>query len=371
MSPLTATLMLAASTLALFLACLSPALLEWWRRTDAPPLVVVRSQDTNIRHFAVSFAEQVQQRLAGELDRAAESPTPIEGVWHGTDRYVLLPDASVDWLHDDERRQRRVGRLLLAGTALTLPGGIVFEKEVYARSDLEAGDDLALRGCFVRGRTVLGDRVVVARWLHGEGAVVCGRDARLYGRLSSDTRLQLGAGTRFERVSAPVIRFATSTVEFRPASRRETGRERWEPGEVEYLDPRTVLLRGDWKLPPHSHITFNVVCRGSLRIGAGSLVEGAVKAWHRLQVDSGTIVRGALVCGGAMQIDHSVVAAGPLVAEGILGIGEGCIIGGPQMQTTVTAPVIRVAPGSQVSGSVWAGSTGEVGRDDQDKRRVL
>ena len=52
-----------------------PALHEWLVGSDAAPLVVVREQDTNIRHFAHSFFDQVQAFFEREgIDTLAPPP---------------------------------------------------------------------------------------------------------------------------------------------------------------------------------------------------------------------------------------------------------------------------------------------------------
>ena len=359
MSPTLATVALILATLGVFLACLSPTLIEWWRKTDAAPLVVIREQDTNIRHFAYSFAAQVRLLLDTELADAADRFDIVEGRWHHDDDYVLLPNNCQDWMNDSEMRQGIVNRLLIGAGNLDLKGKRVFEKELYVSSNLNSDPDTTFRSVYVCGDAQLGENTVVARWLHSDGSVDCGDNSRLYGRVSVNEKLQLGEGSVFERISAPLIRFADGDIDIH----RTAGIERsvYETDDkAVFLDEKTLLLPGDTEFADALEIDLNIVCRGALRIGANTLIKGSVKAWDQVHIGKGSTVRGAVVAGHSVHFADDVVAAGPLVAERSMHIGQRCMIGGPKMPTTVTAPRIFIAAGGQVSGSLWAGLEGRV-----------
>ena len=359
MSPTLAMIALVLATSGVFLACLSPTLIEWWRKTDAAPLVVIREQDTNIRHFAYSFAAQVRLLLDTELAEAADRFDIVEGRWHHEDDYVMLPNNCQNWMSETEQRQSIINRLLIAAGNLELTGKRVFEKELYVSEDLKSDPESTFRSVYVCGNAQLGDKTVIARWLHSDGNVDCGDHSRLYGRVSVNKKLLLGAGCIFERISAPVIRFAGGEVNIHRASGVE--RKLFETGDdAVFLDERTLLLPGDTEFPDALEIDLNIVCRGALRIGAHSLIKGSIKAWDQVHIGTGSVVRGAVVAGHSVHFDDDVVAAGPLVAEHSLQIGQRCMIGGPKMPTTVTAPRITIAAGGQVSGTLWAGQEGRV-----------
>ncbi|MEQ8230568.1 MAG: hypothetical protein RLW61_17830 [Gammaproteobacteria bacterium] len=341
-----------------------PAIIEWIARTDAQPLVVVREQDTNIRHFALGFCDRVQDLLEREGIDADNPPADHQGEYRPGERFRVLGASSPPSWPAATQRSRVVDVMLVALRDLLLEGGFVYAQEVYARGQIVAGSNATYRALYGGTDVLLGDGCTVARWLHSQGHVHIGADCTVYGRVSSGLSMTLGAGTRFERLNAPLIRFASDGAVRGPAAALGSRRTPWPDAEataaLHALDERTLRAAGDLVLPTQCAVRNHLVARGNLLIGAGSRVDGNLKAREQLVSGAGSVLRGAVVCRGAVVLGEGCLVKGPVISESEVVVAAGCVVGTPAMPTTITAPRIHVAAGSQVSGTIWATEHGLV-----------
>lgn len=340
-----------------------PALREWLARTDAAPLVVVREQDTNIRHFAHSFFDQVQAYFEREGIDPREPPPPYLGEFRpGQACRFLGADHLPAWTAE-ERDRRLIQTLLLATGDLVLEGGFVFEQEIYCGGQLYAGAQSTFRAVYAGTDLLLGDDSTVARWLHSQGHVHIGRDCRIYGRVSSASSITIAVGTRFERINASLIRFASDApVAGAPAS---TGERRaivdWvPPSALHAIDPLTLLCDGNLVIDAGQQVERHLVVRGAFALAPACRVVGNLKAATRIRIGAGSIVRGALVCPGPIAIGPGCVIKGPIISESSIEVAAGTVIGAPGRPTTITAPRLTIEAGAQVSGTLWASTGGAV-----------
>lgn len=345
----------------LLIAPFLPALIEWIARTDAAPLVVVREQDTNIRHFALGFFDRVQELLEREGIDPYDPPADYEGEYRPGERFRVLPDSSPPQWPEATQRSRVIDVMLVAVGDVLLEGGYVYAQEVYAGGKLVGGSNATYRAVYAGTDLLLGDGCTVARWLHSQGHVYIGADCMIYGRVSSGMSMTLGSGTRFERLNAPLIRFASDALAEVRATVAPHPREPWQvPQNLHELDEHTLRAAGDLEVPAACEVRHHLVARGSLSLGASCRVEGNLKAHDRLVIGAGGVVRGALVCTGPVHVGEGSLVKGPVISETEVIIEPGCVVGTPALPTSITAPLIRLAPGSQVSGTIWASRQGLV-----------
>lgn len=354
-------LLLFAITLLMLLLTLVPALLEWYAKTDAEPLRVVREQDTSIRHFATSFRTQVNTFFDDHGIELDNPPTPFNAVWHIDEPISFLGAAPAPEFSPDEVKSRRINRVLIGASSMFLPGDMVYEEEVYCCGDLTTGDRTAYRALYAEGEISLGNESVVVRWLHAGGGVTVGTASRLLGRLSADQSVTLGVDCEFERISSPVIRFAPDNVTARHLNDRLT-REPWDPDEpLQSIDRETLKANASLSIPDYVRVEKNLIVKRDLSYGVGVAVVGDSKAGKVMRIGRGAVIRGSLVCAGLIEIEADCRIKGPVISELGIRIGTGCVIGTPARPTTVSAPRIAVASGAQVSGTVWASTGGQVG----------
>ena len=353
-----------------------PAVLEWYRRSDAAPLVVVREQDTNISHFAHSFFDRVQDYCAREGLDLRVPPTDFEGEFAPGEPLVFLGRTTTPRWSDGVRAAQVLDQLVIAARDLLLEGGLVYEREVFATGRVYAGAHATFRAVYAGTEISLAEHCTVARWLHAQGHVYVGAHGAIYGRASSRSSITLGEHTLFERLNAPLIRFgsdAPAVPPDAPADRPVHAAEvTWVPAPDHHrMDARTVRIAGDLELAAGSVVHHHLVVRGALTLGAGCRVDGNLKAHRALVLGPGCVVQGALVSRGPLSVGAGSVVTGPLVSESDIELAPGCRIGSAAHPTTVSAPRIRVVPGSEVAGSLWAGASGMVAAAAAPQKRKI
>ena len=360
MTPLLYTVSLFLLTFLVLALSLAPALSEWYGKKDSAPLRVVREQDANIRHFANSFKTQVATFFDEHSIEPSHPPGPLETVWHVNEPVTFLGNTEFPQFKPDEILARLVNRVLIGCGDLLLPGDMVFEKEVYCRGSLRTSDKTAFRALYSEKEIVLGAESVVVRWLHSDDVIHVGPGSQLFGRLSANNRAHIGMGCEFERLSSPTIRFAGEQIGAIKAVRR-VSRDPWVPDDgIEAVDTDTLKARSDLTIGDRLIVEKNLIAKRGLSIGAEVEVRGSLKAYRTLRIAQGSIIRGSLVCCGPIEIGDGCLIKGPIISETAISIGIGSVVGTPALCTTVLAPHVKVAPGAQISGSLWAGVAGRV-----------
>ena len=338
-----------------------PALHEWLFKTDAAPLVVVREQDANIRHFAASFFEQIQEFLLQHGVDPREPGSPFTAPFGSSETALYLGSKQRPVLNESEKRSRQVKSVLISAGDLMLEGGYVFENEIYCGRQLYAGSNNTYRAVYAGTDLILGPQSTVARWLHSQGHVYIGENSQIFGRISSASSITLGKGVRFERLNANVIRFESDTLVNVSKILTTAPKTPWKvPGSALKIDENTVLIDKNVEIPDRALHSGNVISKKGLLLGSHCQISGNLKARDQLSVGHSSIVRGSLVCEGAIDVDASSLVLGPIVSETSVRIQSECVIGAPKIPTSVTAPVIEIVVGSELSGTLWATQHGNV-----------
>lgn len=328
---------LTAATSAMIGVSLAPAIGELRRRQDAAPLPT-RADDGHITNFAAAFRKRIAP-LMPELERCDMTHEVPFG--DGT-RALLLPIPDIPVALPPE-----ITAVLLSGKTARVYAGAELLCDLYACGELILGTGCTLRALLADGDARLSYGCVIARWAHSEGALEVAAGCTLFGRLSATREIQLAQGCRFERMHAPVIR---------------VGDEAAALPKTRVIDKRSIvdvklgrlLAHGDFHLASGDVLQGHVVASGDVLIDGGSRIMGSVKSHGRTEIGAGTEIHGALVSASSLRLAGETFLRGPILAEGELVIGPGTIIGAPDAPTTISAPRIRIAPGSVIHGSVWA-----------------
>lgn len=324
------TFLFSLAAAAMLVAPLMPAWSEWAWPTDHEPLSVAPDSTSRADFFAAHFRDTLQRERT-----PAMLPPPSE--W-GLEREAIVVERSL-LLHAPAR------------TAAT----------VYVDGDFEAPATSVFGAVLATGDLRLGEECQVQQWAHADGSLVLARGCTALRRVSAGISMRLDSECTFERVHAPRVQFGSD--EPRLASPQAA------PGDATPFsalpDSRTMApgfhrVEGNLLLPPDGHYRGNLVVTGSLAIGEGTTIDGAVKARRGVVVGAGARVLGAVCCGGSIHVGRDAYIAGPLVAEADVIIGAGTVIGGPGMPTTVTAQNIMIESGALAHGTVWAREVGVV-----------
>lgn len=354
------TVLLFASFALLNGIALLPAIYEWRTRRDAQPLKVVREHVGDVRFFARGFAAFVERQFGEVLMRCREGGGARNGTLPDGQSFHIVPADGRPVMRDEERSGRRVRRMVLSCGPLVLENDLTFKREIYADGPIRGGRRNVYCALFAKGNIALGEGSGVLRWAHAEGAFLGAEAGVLYGRVSAERFITLGARTCFTRLHAPVIRFGSGAQ--RPA--RGFGLSRLLPLNLPgVLDSRggRTLVKGDIAIPPRTRIEGDLVATGRVRIGRDAWVSGSVKGGKGVYVEAGAWIDGALISGNTLRVQGSSWITGPMIAERHISVGRNCRLGAPDKPTTVSAEAILVACGVTAFGTVWARATGRVG----------
>jgi hypothetical protein len=329
-------------TLLWFLLPLLPALRELFRPQDLKPLEVTDRSAGRIGYFARNFRQYLDKVLppeAGAGDYAAK-------LLDGTE--FIRVNRHAERLAIQGKTENRV---VVLDAPQTLPGDQTYVMEVYARAPLASGAETNYRAVYAETDLTLGEHNRVFRWAHAGGTLTVGAHSVLRGRVSSDTRVMMGADVVFERVGAPVIA-CQEAREPPPTSRQEL--RTWTPPDTARTVGDQVRIEGDLDIPKESLVTGNLVVTGRLRIGAGALVEGSVKAHRDLELAERARVSGAAITRARLAMGENTWIGGPAAAERSIRLGKNAVVGGPSLPASLSGVEIELFPGATVYGQISA-----------------
>jgi len=354
-----APLLLILVTIAWFLLALVPALHEHFKRSDVEPLRVA-SAAADIRYFGISFQAFVNKQLALLQERATTTVPHVttladeSPVWYAPVRDEESPVPSVFAGASAEKIAE--GLVVIAEGSLRVPNGAHVLKELYAGGTLDAGANCVLRAVLARGDATLGPQCEVLRWVSTGGAFHAGTGSVLWGRASSWGTMTLGEGVQFQRLGAPRMEMGWPISD---VARDMRERPAMEPTARVTIASSRWVVDGDFAVPAGVSVSADLIVSGTLRVGTGALLNGAVRCGVLIAEDECVFMRSVI---GAKRLafgarDH---VTGPVVVEGEAAFGDDCRIGDEESATTVSAVSVRVGNGVVICGEVWARRQGVV-----------
>ena len=355
------TLLFLLFVVLLFTAPLIPALSELWWPRDIQALNIDYDHDRSITRFARKLAALSRDQLEGlNLSGATAADSQASD-----DVLIVMEDAGIA-LCQEEMGRRMMKRQLIAKKNLMLPDKFYFAREVYAVGNIQSGMENHFRALFAEGNVLLKARCEVARWVHAIRLQI-GPDVVLYGRASAEEEIHFLGAARFERLNAPCILFGAlnqrSSADLAcdcAANKRTPALESITALIEQRFDEGRTIAVGDLTLPANTVLEGDLVVRGRLRIGAGALVNGSIKAHRGIQMEKGVTVRGAVVSSGRIVCGTHALIDGPVISEQAVWIGYGSRIGSVISPTSVSAPVIKIYACDTVAyGTLWARERGE------------
>jgi predicted acyltransferase (DUF342 family) len=360
MSPPLAIVFLCSGLIVWAALPLLPALFELYYRQDVVPLNVPPARHRDLRHFAWVFRDYVRGQLgqmdsaliAGPHDRRRNFPD-------GTTVHIV--NAATPYVSDlsDRRRPARRHRVMVSTESLVVPDGVKELGEVYATGELAGGSNCVYRAVFCEGNVELGDRSVVLRWIHAEGALHAGGGCQLMGRTTAGVMLQVDEGCCFERMLAPRILFGK---EVEPGSSVPVVPTFEERESSNASDGTLQRVDGDYSIPARTRFAGDLIVQGNVTVGDHCLLLGSLKAGKLAQIGRGTRVNGSITAVGNLYVAPDCVVQGALVGESDIFIDEGARIGSTARPATVTAERIYVAPSVVAHGLIWARRQGLVAK---------
>ena len=326
--------------LVIFVLPFVPAFREWRHPTDIAPLSVLPNYTSDIDHFARRLRADVASKLG-------------EGALTGYEDFELVgdPPPQMDW----SKKSRR-----MISQAVATDEPVRSSQQLYVQGSIRAGNGSSFPSLYATGDIDLGESSEIHDWAHADGAVRLGEKSIALRRISAGTQIELGNETWFERMQAPTLYFGSRSRLAPSAETPQTAAEFAElPGAVEQT-PLLYLIRGDCALPPGRRYRGSLVVTGFLTVGAGTTVEGDVKARDGISLDRQAQIKGAITCQKRIYLFNEARADGPVISESDLLFGTGAVVGLVDAPTTVSAVNIIVEDGVVVHGTIWAHEIGMV-----------
>jgi predicted acyltransferase (DUF342 family) len=127
---------------------------------------------------------------------------------------------------------------------------------------------------------------------------------------------------------------------------------------VSIVDSRW-LATGDLTVPAGESVSADLIVSGTLRVGNGALISGAVRCDVLIAGDDCVFMRSVI---GAKRLAFGARChvTGPVVVEGEAVFGDDCRIGDEQAASTISAVSVRAGNGVVIHGEVWARQQGIV-----------
>lgn len=327
-----------------------PAIAELMLKRDIQPLAVIQQHRGEIRHFSDGFRSYIGG-LGQLLQVCVKSGTSATGKLSRGDQYILLGQGGPTALDAAQIRNSTCSAIVLTGADVVFPDGVTYEKEIYAAGNLMGGRHSSYRAILGDKNIQLGAGSEILRWVHAAGHFCVEQDCDLYGRASSDERIHLQPGCRFQRLNAPLILMGSRTSLASNANERNGDRDK----------PKTRrLVDRDLNIPNGEVVIGNLVVRGNLEIGRGATVFGNIKGTKNIRVEPGVHIEGSLIGTIGIEIGVGCRIRGPIVAEHNIVIGSDTECGTLAIPTTVTAATIQIQEGAVVFGTIWAREEGRV-----------
>lgn len=359
MSASLAFILLLAATFTLLLLPFLPGFIVLWRKLDATPLRVVRSDEVDPYYFARRFRAYIRTNLESSMHGSRQAGDSHEGLLKGRTPYLLITGENSLVLSEQQVQDREINKMIVSNTDLNLPGDLLFSLELFAERTMQGGDRNIYRAILADGDIVLGSESMLLRWMHAAGNVQVGSDSLLYGRVSSDTTIKLESGCRFERLHAPRIEFGTPKL-LNQAVKQLKPLESHEVQNLADVTGRRWLIDHKTEIPSGRTVNADMVFTGEASIGAGTHIYGSMKGHKDIFIGENVRIMGSVVCVQDIYVGAGCKIRGPILSEKSVNVGAGAIIGDSDSPTTISAKNIYVSLGAVAYGTVWTRLNGVV-----------
>ncbi len=317
-----------------------PAFIELRSRRDAEPLPIADRYEEEMQHAPAQFIAALAM-TAGQDNATRPVPLDLANLPRPGD-----PSAKAPYLLEESGAE-------------PLPAGLLFTKEVLAKTALHTGPNSAFEAIYGENDLHLGEGNTVALWLHGEANVWISAGTHLHGSASALQEMVVEKGCTFERLHAANLLFGVEPA----LKERPLGPETLIPlaleNEAGVPDHRLLICR-DLTIPAGHVVEGNLVITESLHLERDARIIGDVKAHRSIVLEEGARVEGHVFSEKDVRLGAETQVTGVVVAERRLTLSRGCRVGALGRASTACGRYVDVAAGVQVHGTVWALERGRV-----------
>ncbi|MDD3138413.1 MAG: leucine-rich repeat protein [Lachnospiraceae bacterium] len=184
-----------------------------------------------------------------------------------------------------------------------------FQKEIYCDRNIVLKDgQLELRAAFAKGKMLVGNGVIVGRWIDSTEPMTIYDNCDLGHSASSGTRMSIGENCSFKRLYAPEIRL---------------GQYPWSKGDARDGKDQRIFA-----LPIRYEKEYNIKYISKEMINKEGIVEFSVLSWRNVIVTENVIVQGDVRSHMGVKLSDGAVICGNVFAERDVILGRNaCVLG--------------------------------------------
>lgn len=319
--------------------------------------MIVRNDNVrNPRYFVISFKNM--------LTKAMESVTAVRGE-NNVEEIQLSKAEKVIFWDGKKNIGFNVDKICYITEPIALnKNGIIFNKEVYARENVEFSEKTNLRAVAGEKMVMLGEESRVLRWADAEELLVIKKLSSVGANMTSGNRIVVEPRCDFKRMYAPVIEVHTYVriVDVTPYDTvinriapvyMKTERDISEiSSEIEYRN--SVITKHDLLVRSAAVVYGDLKSDKSIHIRANAVVTGNIFADEMVVLEKGVRVLGNIFVGKDLYI-------GPDVTIGKIG----------RTKSAVAVGDVVMADGATIYGYVGAERSGRTIAKEDFEAEVL
>lgn len=294
-----------------------PGIMELKRPRDNKALGINMNFSKDHKYFGRSFKEILDRGLGTE-----KTVTP--GVYTIA---LSKPEAVRVVLEERIPDQQKIDQIYYLANDCVSGSGVKFQKEVYAKGNINIGKNSSLRALYSEGDITIEENTKILRWIVGDRSISISEGCELGLSVSGSAELSVSRNCTFSRLYG--MPFCTYRVE----------KSTLPPdGSLAGIDDTAIVLTKDEiVIPPYTTLTSDIVARGTLRLREGCTVQAAIKAYENVYIENNARLTGDVFGEKDVVIGEGCVIAGNVFSQGNITIEQGSEVGNPSVVKSVIA----------------------------------
>lgn len=336
-------ILLAMSTVLLYMLPFAPALIEWKTKADSEPFEI-NFQDRNIVEYSIRiFREYIAHHFASLLNEYSHSGNDLEGKHSNGIEYYISGKKGPIGIGDPSRSEQKINKVILLCQPSSFPDNVCFVNKVYAQQSIETGINNAFHEVVADDDVHLKKGTVVHKLLFSGKSLTAHGPCILNGYTKAEHQICLTSDTEFQYLHAPVITFGTILTE--PPT---------HPVDVFREDIKRTIAQDALVIPAQSSLETHIVAKKSLVFQENCTITGSIKGYQDIRIEPNCRLFGAVIGEKDILIADDCFIQGPIVARGSITLGKNCIVGAENTLTSMIAQTMVVANGCRVAGLMLA-----------------
>ncbi len=239
--------------------------------------------------------------------------------------------------------------------------GVNFNKEIYAKENIEFAEKTNLRAVAGDKTVVIGENSSVARWADAVQLAVLKKKSKINANLTSANRVVIEPGCTFKRAYAPVIEVRTY-VQVIDVTPFDTVINKEAPVYMR-------IERDIREIDAESECKSTVITKHNLLVRSAAVVYGDLKSDQSIHVRANAVVTGNIFADEVVILEKGVRVLGNVFAGADIYIGPDVIIGKVgRDKSAVAVGNLVITEGCKVYGYLSAEkSARSVAKDDFDE----